>query len=806
MASIDKKYDFGTIKKWMVDDNNKIEFPCGNNTLHRFCELSLQAGSPRELCVGQLYRDEDYSGPADDTLGPLYLYLYGVVRYTHTKSGKQQIHDLFHVLMPFKDFHDLFTQYLIPQVTKYAGDEGIDAATATEDELVPAISASYNTFLTRLVNGEFSAAMQLGMIEFLTDYRFVAERHFSYVGVVSERYPRMTPVFPLLLVQSVLGNWEGFTDSEAEGCNPAMSSTAVSDEEEEVIEQDDEPTGIDPKQSPLEQSPLMEMNALDEIMDEINAAQIAKKLDFTGAGEDDQADRTRPPSPVLSAEGSTSSPNKPPAEEADDAAEEDTAGADGENKVTSVVEGERMDDGSLAPAPEAEESELSKVDSVKTDATEPLDKQADDNTAMNVDGEDTTGAVEEDNKDGNGDKVSPPASGSKRGRPKAGDNNKGKKDQQQLGQLPRREGLRSKTQTTVAVAATNVPDSTETSAEKRPRDSKKSKNAKKSSNSGAKANKKNGRKSGGRRSADEESDAEESSDGDESDTSTEVERDLPVSRTTSTRKRGAAAASADNAQEKPGGSNKQPRANESGAKQQAPPVPVVVSVPQQPRPAVAPPVNPPPAHTNAVTDNQFVTKAELERIVNNSVSHVLDMFLSKGYFANNASSSNTTTQPGFQQPLAPPPPSANKPSMHRPHTIGSGNGKAGAAGGKTKAKIAFGRQAPPGGPSCSAWNTGPKKPQPAAHQKMQPSQQVPYAAPPPLGQVAPTVYKFQFVMGSNNSLGHLEASAGGHHHVSGAYSDGYSQPQYVQPQTNEEGDEEDEEDEEEDGSAMEEEM
>jgi len=61
-------------------------------------------------------------------------------------------------------------------------------------------------------------------------------------------------------------------------------------------------------------------------------------------------------------------------------------------------------------------------------------------------------------------------------------------------------------------------------------------------------------------------------------------------------------------------------------------------------------------------------------------------------------------------------------------------------------------------------------------------------------------------MGSNNSLGHLEASAGGHHHVSGAYSDGYSQPQYVQPQTNEEGDEEDEEDEEEDGSAMEEEM
>jgi len=220
----------------------------------------------------------------------------------------------------------ILTNFAIHVVTKYAGDEGIDAATATEDELVPAISASYDTFLTRLVNGEFSAAMQLGMIEFLTDYRFVAERHFSYVGVVSERYPRMTPVFPLLLVQSVLGNWEGFTDSEAEGCNPAMSSTAVSDEEEEVIEQDDEPTGIDPKQSPLEQSPLMEMNALDEIMDEINAAQIAKKLDFTGAGEDDQADRTRPPSPVLSAEGSTSSPNKPPAEEADDAAEEDTAG------------------------------------------------------------------------------------------------------------------------------------------------------------------------------------------------------------------------------------------------------------------------------------------------------------------------------------------------------------------------------------------------------------------------------------------------------------------------------------------------
>ena len=115
MASIDKKYDFGSLKKWRVDEDSKIAFSCGNNSLHRFCDLSLHDNPPREHCVGQLYRDEAYAGPPDDTLGPLYLYLYGIIRYTYTKSGKQQIHDLYHVLIPFKDFHHLLTQDLIPQ-------------------------------------------------------------------------------------------------------------------------------------------------------------------------------------------------------------------------------------------------------------------------------------------------------------------------------------------------------------------------------------------------------------------------------------------------------------------------------------------------------------------------------------------------------------------------------------------------------------------------------------------------------------------------------------------------------------------
>jgi hypothetical protein len=115
MALIHKKYDFGSIREWTVDEDNYIEFNCGNSSLHRFCEVTLHHDPPRQLCVGQLYRDEAYSGPADDTLGPLYLYLYGIVRYKRTKSGRLQIHDLFHVLIPFKDFHDVFTEHLIPE-------------------------------------------------------------------------------------------------------------------------------------------------------------------------------------------------------------------------------------------------------------------------------------------------------------------------------------------------------------------------------------------------------------------------------------------------------------------------------------------------------------------------------------------------------------------------------------------------------------------------------------------------------------------------------------------------------------------
>ena len=127
--------------------------------------------------------------------------------------------------------------------------------TATEDELVAAISKSYNNFLNRLVNGEASATMQLGNIEFVMDYRFIMERQFRYEGLVSEHYPRMTPVFPLLFVQILLGKWETFTDLEGECCNPTMSSTAVSDEEENVTD-DGDTAGrtLLHKPSPLEKS------------------------------------------------------------------------------------------------------------------------------------------------------------------------------------------------------------------------------------------------------------------------------------------------------------------------------------------------------------------------------------------------------------------------------------------------------------------------------------------------------------------------------------------------------------------------
>jgi hypothetical protein len=154
----------------------------------------------------------------------------------------------------------------------------------------------------------------LSSIEFISDARFVVDREFSYVGIVSERYPRMTPVFPLLFVQILLGNWEKFTDSEAESCNPVMSSTAVSDEEEEVIDEGDEAGGIRPKPSPLD--------TLDEIMDElINTGQVAKRLNFDGSGGADHDEARRPSSPVVSAlfpDGSTFSPPKPPAGANDD--------------------------------------------------------------------------------------------------------------------------------------------------------------------------------------------------------------------------------------------------------------------------------------------------------------------------------------------------------------------------------------------------------------------------------------------------------------------------------------------------------
>ena len=216
---------------------------------------------------------------------------------------------------------------------------------------------------------------------------------------------------------------------------------------------------------------------------------------------------------------------------------------------------------------------------------------------------------------------------------------------------------------------------------------------------------------------------------------------------------------------------------------------MVSSLPTLPKPAPATIIKPPAPTTNS-DDKQFVTKGELERIVNNSFSQVLDMLMSRGYFAKDTSNTQAGLSTisilicliisnyyivaeagGYQSPIplpaGPPipPPFANA-SGKKP---GSGNGKAGAAGAKKKAKIAFGRPAPPG-PSCSSLKAGNQK---KLHQpQMQPSQVLPF--PAPAGQVAPTVYKFQFVMGSNNSLGHLEAATG-RHVSSEAYGGGYSQ-------------------------------
>jgi len=115
MDATKSEYDFNSFKFWQGTEENKIQFNCGNTSLRRFCVLTLQGNKPREYRNGQLYRDPAYSGPADDTLGPLYLYLYGIIHYTRTKRGKERVQDVYHVLMPFKDFHDVFSDHLFPE-------------------------------------------------------------------------------------------------------------------------------------------------------------------------------------------------------------------------------------------------------------------------------------------------------------------------------------------------------------------------------------------------------------------------------------------------------------------------------------------------------------------------------------------------------------------------------------------------------------------------------------------------------------------------------------------------------------------